>query len=158
MRGRIHGASGKRKEYKVFGTIECFSGGLFYQGIEGRFNSESYQAFLQMIMAQSKQYLFLIHDGARYHTSKSTQQFLDAHHKRITMHPLPSYSSDYNPIEYLWKKTKQRGTHNKYFKEFIELTVSVEKALAYFATHADEVLCLFGRYCEESKLDLKKAS
>ena len=75
-----------------------------------------------------------------------------------TEHPLPSYSLDYNPIEYLWKKTKQRGTHNKYFKEFAALIVSVEEALAYFSTHADEVLCLFGRYQEESGLDLQQAA
>ena len=74
----------------------------------------------------------------------------------MTAHPLPSYAPDYNPIEYLWKKTKQRRTHNKYFKEFAVLTVSVEAALAYFVTHADEVICLFGRYCEESKLDLQQ--
>ena len=134
--------SGKRKGYKVFGAIEYFSGRLFFQGIEGRFNSESYQAFLQMIMAQTTQHLFLIHDGARYHTSASTQAFLAAHRDRITAYPLPSYSPDYNPIEYLWKKTKQRATHNKYFKEFAALTVSVEKALAYFATHPETVLGL----------------
>jgi transposase len=57
--------SGKRKGYKVFGAIEYFSGRLFYQGIEGRFNSESYQAFLQGIMAQTTAHLFLIHDGIR---------------------------------------------------------------------------------------------
>ena len=150
--------SGKRKGYKVFGAIEYFSGCLFYQGIEGRFHSDSYQAFLQMIMAQTTQHLFLIHDGARYHTSASTQAFLAAHSDRITAEPLPSYSPDYNPIEYLWKKTKQRATHNKYFKEFAALTVSVEKALAYFATHPDTVLGLFGRYCEESSLELKQAA
>ena len=113
--------SGKRKGYKVFGAIEYFSGRLFSQGIEGRFNSESYQAFLQMIMAQTTEHLFLIHDGARYHTSASTQAFLAAHSDRITENPLPSYSPDYNPIEYLWKKTKQRATHNKYFKEFADV-------------------------------------
>ena len=150
--------SGKRKGYKVFGAIEYFSGRLFSQGIEGRFNSESYQAFLQMIMAQTTEHLFLIHDGARYHTSASTTAFLAAHKARLTEHPLPSYSPDYNPIEYLWKKTKQRATHNKYFKEFAELTVSVEKALAYFATHPDTVLGLFGRYCEESGLELQQAA
>src|SRR5467141_722864 len=144
--------SGKRKGYKVFGAIEYFSGRLFYQGIEGRFNSESYPAFLQMILAQTTQHLFVIHDGARYHTSASTQAFLAAHSARITEHPLPSYSPDYNPIEYLWKKTKKRATHNKYFKEFAAMTVSVEKARAYFATHPDTVLGLFGRYCEESGL------
>lgn len=150
--------SGKRKGYKVFGAIEYFSGRLFYQGIEGRFNSDHYQAFLQLIMRQTTQHLFLIHDGARYHTSAATQAFLAVHRDRITAEPLPSYSPDYNPIEYLWKKTKQRATHNKYFKEFTELTVSVEKALAYFATHAETVAGLFGRYCEESGLELEQAA
>src|SRR5712671_1114577 len=76
--------SGKRKGYKVFGAIEYFSGRLFYQGIEGRFNSESYQAFVQMILAQTTQHLFVIHDGARYHTSASTQAFVAAHSDRMT--------------------------------------------------------------------------
>ena len=142
----------------MFGAIEYFSGRLFFQGIEGRFNSASYHTFLQMILAQTTAHLFLIHDGARYHTSASTQAFLAAHSDRLTAHPLPSYSPDYNPIEYLWKQTKQRATHNKYFKEFTALTVSVEKALAYFATHPDTVLGLFGRYCEESGLELKQAA
>jgi len=150
--------SGKRKGYKVFGAIDYFSGRLFAQGIEGRFHSESYQGFLQMILAQTTQHLFLIHDGARYHTSASTQAFLAAHSERITAEPLPSYSPDYNPIAYLWKKTKKRATHNKYFKEFAAMTVSVEKALAYFATHPDTVLGLFGRYCEESGLELTQAA
>ena len=150
--------SGKRKGYKVFGAIEYFSVRLFSQGIEGRFNAASYQAFLEMIMAQTTEHLFLIHDGAKYHTSQATKHFLDAHRARITVEPLPSYSPDYNPIEYLWKKTKQRATHNQYCKEFAALTVSVDKALAFFATHADEVLGLFGRYCEESGLDLQQAA
>src|SRR5437879_4138973 len=149
---------GKRKGYKVLGAIAYGSGRLFYQGIEGRFTSASYQAFLTMILAQTTEHVLLIHDGARYHTSKATQQFLEAHGERITAHPLPSYSPDYNPIEYLWKKTKKRATHNQYFKEFAALTVSVEQALAYFATHPETVLGLFGRYCEESGLDLKQAA
>src|SRR5499427_3789479 len=87
--------SGKRKGYKVFGAIDYFSGRLFFQGIEGWFNSDSYQGFLQMLMMQTKQPLFLIHDGARYHTSAATQAFLAAHRDRITVEPLPSYSPDY---------------------------------------------------------------
>jgi transposase len=150
--------SGKRKGYKVFGAIEYFSGRLFSQGIEGRFTSDSYQAFLRTILAQTTTHLFLIHDGARYHTSQATVHFLAQHAERITVHPLPSYSPDYNPIEYLWKKTKKRATHNQYFKDFALLTVSVEKALAYFAAHPDTVLGLFGRYCEESGLALEQAA
>jgi len=150
--------SGKRKGYKVFGAITYVSGRLFSQGIEGRFTSDSDQGFLRMILAQTTAHLFLMHDGARSHTSASTQAFLAAHSARLTAHPLPSYSPDDNPIEYLWKKTKQRATHNQYFKECAALTVSVEKALAYFATHPETVPGLFGRYGEESGLALKQAA
>ena len=138
--------------------MEYCSGRLFYQGIAGRFNSDNDHAFLQTILAQTQEHLFLIHDGARYHTRKATQEFFTTHADRITEHPLPAYSPDYNPIAYLWKKTKQQATHNQYCKEFGELSVSVDKALAYFATHPDTVLGLFGRYCEESGLELKQAA
>jgi transposase len=150
--------SGKRKGYKVFGAIESVSGRLFDQGIEGRCTSESSQGFLQMSVEHTTQPLFLIHDGARYHSRAATQAFLAAHRDRITVEPLPSYAPDYNPIAYLWKKTKKRATHNQYFKEFAALTVSVDKALAYFATHPDTVSELFGLYCEESDMELKQAA
>jgi transposase len=141
--------TGKRKAYKVFGLIEYFSGRLFYQGLEGKFNSDSYQAFLLKGLSETRQHWFLIHDGAKYHTSKATQSFLAEHQDRITECRLPSYSPDYNPIEYLWRKVKKQATHNKYFAEFEQIIVSVDKALAYFAQRAEAVLGLFGLYCRE---------
>ena len=111
-----------------------------------------------MILAHTTEHLFLSHDGARYHTSQAPQQFLETHGERITAYPLPSYSPDSNPMEYLWKKTKKRATHHQYFKEFAALTVSVDKALAYFAMHPEMVLGLLGLYCEESGLELKQAA
>jgi transposase len=135
---------GKRKGDKVCGAMEYFSGRVCSQGMESRFHAESCQAFLQRIIEQTPAHLFLIHDGARYHTSKAPQQFLQRHRERITVPPLPAYSPDYNPIAYWWKNTKKRATHNQYLKEFAAWTVSVDKALAYFATHPDTVLGLFG--------------
>ena len=150
--------SGKRQGDKGFGAMEEFSGRLCSQGIAGRVNSESYHAFLQMILAHPTPHLFVIHDGARYHTRASTQAFLAAHSTRLTAEPLPSYAPDSNPIADLWKKTKKRATHNQYCKEFAVLTASGDKALAYFATHAATVLCLLGLYCEESGVALKQAA
>ena len=141
--------SGKRKAYKVFGLIEFFSGRLFYQGIEGRFNSQSYQEFITGVLEQTEQPLFLIQDGARYHTSAATRAFFVAHQQRLTVFQLPSYSPDYNPIEYLWRKTKKQATHNQYFAEFEHLVDAVESALAYFAGQAAELKNLFGRYCNK---------
>ena len=141
--------SGKRKAYKVFGLIEYFSGQLFYQGIEGKFNSESYQAFLTQVLAQTQKHIYLIHDGAKYHTSKATQSFFAENAARLTECRLPSYSPDYNPIEYLWRKVKKEATHNKYFAQFQYVIDSVEKTLACFAQQAQVVLGLFGLYRRE---------
>jgi transposase len=138
--------SGKRKGYKMFGLIEYFTGKLVYKGIEGKFHSESYADFLTGLLAMIPGVIFLIQDGARYHTSKAMQEFFEKHQDRLKVYQLPSYSPDYNPIEYLWKKVKTAATHNRYFEDFAKLITSVDKALATLASQADEILSLMGVY------------
>ena len=138
--------TGLRKGYKVFGAIEFFRGLLVYQATEQRFQSETYQAFLSYLLSQVSGSVILIQDGARYHTSKATRDFLERHKDRLTVYQLPSYSPDYNPIEYLWKKVKTQTTHNRYFAEFALLTKSVDHALQVLATQSTEILRLMGIY------------
>jgi transposase len=138
--------TGKRKGYKVWGLIEFFSGRFFYHGQQERFVSEGYQAFLAQILAQTSQHLILIQDGAKYHTSQSTRAFFAAHQDRLTVFQLPSYSPDYNPIEFLWKKMKRRATHNQYFPAFEDLVRAVDEALGYFSSQAAEIMSLMGLY------------
>jgi transposase len=141
--------SGIRKGYKVFGIIEFFTGQFIYQGTTERFNSESYAEFLKSVLAKMKGKLILIQDGARYHTSKATREFIEQHKDRLIVYQLPSYSPDYNPIEFLWKKVKTNATHNRYFAEFAKLTQSVDDALALLSTQADEIKCLMGVYVKK---------
>jgi transposase len=138
--------SGRRKGYKLFGAIDYFTGNLYYQGIEGKFNSASYQVFLEYLLNQIEGQVILIQDGARYHTSKDMQAFFEKHHKRLHVFRLPSYSPDYNPIEYLWKKVKIAATHNRFFDEFVKLANSVEDALSTLANHTDQIKKLMGVY------------
>jgi transposase len=138
--------SGKRKGYKVFGVIEYFSGKCVFQAQEDRFNSDTYMQFLHKVLSQFKRPIILIHDGAKYHTSKATQAFVESVKERLTVYRLPSYSPDYNPIEQLWKKIKQRGMHNQYFPHFQDLKAHVDEALAYFQHQAKEVLALMLAY------------
>ena len=138
--------TGLRKGYKVFGAIEFFSGRLICQATEQRFQSDSYQTFLLYLLSQVSGLVILIQDGARYHTSKATRTFLEQHKERLTVYQLPSYSPDYNPIEYLWKKVKTHATHNRYFAEFVMLVKSVDQALKALATQSTEILCLMGIY------------
>ncbi len=42
----------------------------------GRFNAQSYCAFLEEVLAQTTQPLLVVQDGARYHTATKTQEFV----------------------------------------------------------------------------------
>jgi transposase len=144
--------SGKRKGYKVFGLIDYFTGRFFYQGQEGRLNSEAYSAFLTRVLEQTQQHIILIQDGARYHTSAAMQAFFAAHTEHVTVFQLPSYSPDYNPIEKLWKKVKKEGTHLHYFPTFEALREKVEHALLKFANTPAEILALCSLPTELAKV------
>lgn len=142
--------SGKRKGYKVFGAIDYFRGRLFYQGREGKFNGESYKEFITKILQATSEPIFLVQDGARYHTSKALKEFFEEQGARLRVYQLPAYSPDYNPIEYLWRKTKRQATHNTYFEQFGELVKAVDRALDHFAKAPEAVLGLFGCYTNEA--------
>ncbi len=136
--------SGKRKGYKVFGLLEYFTGRFFYQGPDGRLNSTAYIAFLRRVLAQTRQPLLLVQDGAKYHTSAETKAFFQQQATRLEVFQLPAYSPDYNPIEKLWKKIKEAETHLHYFPTFAALTAKVEQALVKFANAPREILALCG--------------
>jgi transposase len=135
---------GQCKGGKVFGRLDYCSGRLFHQGLEGRLPAASYCAFLQQVLDQTTEPIYLIQDGARYHTSAATQAFFAAHAERLTVVQLPSYSPDYNPIEKLWKKLKQEEKHLVYFPPFAAWRATVEQALVKFARRAEERLGLCG--------------
>jgi transposase len=144
--------SGKRKGYKVFGVIEYFTGRFWYQGLEGRLNSEASIAFLTRVLEQTTQPIMLIQDGAKYHTSAAMQRFFALHTARLTVFRLPSYSPDYNPIEKLWKKVKKEGTHLHYFPTFEALMDTVEQGLLKFANTPKEILSLCSLPTELAKV------
>ena len=139
--------SGKRRGYKVFGLIDYFTGRFFCKGHDkGRLNTASYQSFLAEVLSKTRKHIILIQDGAPYHTSKAMRQFFAKKANRITVFELPSYSPDYNPIEKLWKKIKEKEIHLHYFPTFDSLKNKVEEALLHFNDLKNEVLSLFGFY------------
>jgi len=138
--------SGKRKGYKVFGLIDYFTGRCFFKCQEERLTSKTYAAYLTEVLSKTRKHIVLIQDGARYHTSKAMKAFFEAHKGRLTVFDSPSYSPDYNPIEKLWKKVKEKGTHLQYFPTFEALKEKVEETLAFFENAKQEVLSLLGMY------------
>lgn len=142
--------SGNRRSYKVLGMIEYFTGKVFARGHDGRLNATVYEAYLKEILSQTRKHLIVIHDGASYHKSASLKRFFAAHADRLTVYLLPSYSPDFNPIEGLWKKIKQQGTHLKYFPTFEDLVSKVNEMCVAFKSASEEILNLFGFYTKKN--------
>ena len=72
--------------------------------------------------------------------------FFEKHSERLTVYNLPAYSPDYNPIEKLWKKIKEKETHLHYFPTFESLKLKVQEAVCHFENMQKEILNLFGFY------------
>lgn len=138
--------SGKRKSYKVFGLIDYFTGKFFAKGHHGKLNSEAYIDYLKEVLSKTRKHIILIQDGAPYHRGAKMKAFFEENANRISVYRLPSYSPDFNPIEMLWKKIKQQGTHLKYFPTFENLVQKVEDMIVTFSNSASEILSLFGLY------------
>jgi transposase len=141
--------TGKRKGYKVMGMIDYFSGRLFFEGSSERFTAKRYCDFLASILARTSQPIIVIQDGARYHTAADTQAFIAKHAARLSVHQLPSYSPDYNPIEHLWRNVKRDKTHNRYFPTFEALSQAVDTGLTKFQNDPAAVKQLMGSYLDQ---------
>jgi transposase len=136
--------SGKRKGLKMFGVIEFHQGGFEYMECEGKFNGDTYVKFLQHVLNKYACPVILIEDGAPYHQGRAVNKFKEdmAVKARLFVYRLPSYSPDKNPIEKLWKKTKAKATHLKYFPKFDDLRTAVIKVFKQYLKDATEIIAV----------------
>lgn len=148
--------TGIRKNLKAYGVIDYFTGRFIFQTEEHKLNSETYISFLKKVLKRFTGEIILIHDGAPYHKSKATKEFIKLHNRIETVR-LPSYSPEFNIIEYLWKKAKAK-THNTYFSNFQSLKKHVRKILRSLQKNVSELLNLCTSYDDMLFSTLLKAS
>ena len=135
---------GKRKGLKMFGVIEVRHGDFIYMECEDKFNSASYQTFLEKIINHYTCPIILIEDGASYHNGpdlRAFEQEMKSNGQRF-VYRLPPYSPDKNPIEKLWKNTKRDATHCRYFPTFDDLRAAVVGAFEKYLLEASKVICV----------------
>ncbi len=94
----------------------------------------------------------LIEDGAPYHNARVVTAFQREHADRLTLHRLPPFSPDKNPIEKLWKNTKRDATHLKYFSEFEQLRAAVVKVFRTYLEDATKVISVMKKLRAEAGL------
>jgi|SaaInlLV_10m_DNA_2_1039722.scaffolds.fasta_scaffold31642_1 transposase len=122
--------TGRQYRLNIMGGI-CLNGHkIIYEQAE-KVDEYSIQSFLYRLRKKHPgQYkVHIIWDNAGYHCSKKVQAF--AQELGITLHYLPPYSPNLNPIERLWKIMHEQVTYNRYYEKFSDFT----EAIQYFFRH-----------------------
>ena len=105
-----------RKKAKVIGAVVMGADPKWHFSWVDRFNGTTFLRFLKRLVRHYKgRKIHLIVDNARYHKTKEISTWLKDKTDKIEIHPLPPYSPEFNPVELVWKETKKKTTHNRYF-------------------------------------------
>lgn len=85
-----------------------------------------------------KEKIHIFCDNARYYRNKKVQAFLEE--SKISMHFLPPYSPNLNPIERLWKLMNEEVINNKYYEKFSEFKENILRFLKSLAAPPNRIL------------------
>jgi transposase len=75
----------------------------------------------------------VISDNAKYHHAWLHKDWRARHAADFALNYLPPYSPELNPIERVWKLTRRRCLHNRYFAKLEEVIAAVEAEFGSWA-------------------------
>lgn len=79
------------------------------------FNAKTFQDFLCYFLGLAKRPILLVWYKASYHRANELKPLFMEHRAYMKLLFLPAYSPELNPIERVWRITRRRVTHNRYF-------------------------------------------
>jgi len=129
-----------RKSVGYFGAVRLRDGRFVFRLETGKFNGPSFLQFLQQLRSASRgtrRRVVVIADNARYHHSRLHRPWREYHAHHFALDFLPAYSPELNPIERVWKLTRRRCLHNRYFDNLQDVIGAVESEFATWTTRND---------------------
>jgi transposase len=129
-----------RKSVGYFGAVRLRDGRFVSRRETDSFNGQTFFAFMKQLARASGttgRRVVVITDNAKYHHATLHRSWRDAHEARFVLDFLPPYSPDLNPIERVWKLTRRRCTHNRYFPTLDDIITAVDSEFALWARGND---------------------
>lgn len=122
-----------RKAVGYFGAVRLRDGKFVYQKIDESFNGKTCFDFLRKLRnagIRSGRKVVVVLDNARYHHARLHKEWREKCSNRFELVFLPPYSPELNTIERVWKLTRRKKLHNRYFFSLQDITESVEQLFA----------------------------
>lgn len=118
-----------RRSVGYFGAVRLRDGKFQFCRETNKFNGASFFAFLRKLRQSSMRSgrrVVVITDNARYHHARLHKPWREEHAEDFLLDYLPPYSPELNPIERVWKLTRRRCLHNRYFSHLDQVVDAVE--------------------------------
>ena len=138
---------GLRKTAHVFGAISLDDGALSFQ-FAPVCNGHTFHEFCVLLVAQyAPRKVFLIIDNGPCHwLDDAGKALLAAHADKIELHRLPPYSPEFNPQEGVWKATRKRVTHNRFYATVAERDAALTEAFVTFQREPEHIAAHVARF------------
>ena len=117
-----------RKSISYFGAVRIRDGKLMMSAPRGNFDARTCWQFLRKlhdVACRSGRKAIVIADNARYHHASLHEDWRQEVSHHFQLHFLPPYSPELNPIERVWKLTRRRCLHNRYFPDLSDVVAAV---------------------------------
>jgi putative transposase len=101
---------------------------MFRSLIDANFDATRVIQFLRDLLAQIRGKIIVVWDNAPIHKSRDVQAFV-ARHPRLTVHRLPPYAPELNPVEALWSYLKYGRLANLITRDLAELDDDIADVL-----------------------------
>lgn len=127
-----------RKRINILGGLDFDNLSVITTLTEEKCNKERVVEFLQKLreIYQDKEIVVVL-DNAMYNHAKYTTTYAEWYNIELLF--LPPYSPNLNLIERLWKFTKKKLVHNKYYPKFKEFIEKVEEFFGRLDKYGDEI-------------------
>jgi len=134
-----------KKSIGYYGAVRIRDGKYIYSREDDKFNGATFFSFmkkLHRIGKRSGRKVGVILDNASYHHAKVHIKWREKNKDTLLLEFMPAYSPELNPIERIWKQTRRKGTHNRYFKSINELITAVEGVFINWQIRSDDLKTL----------------
>lgn len=129
-----------RRSVGYFGAVRLGDGKFLFRRETDRFNAITFWNFLRALQGMSRRKgrrVVVITDNAKYHHALLHKDWRERHAANFALDYLPPYSPELNPIERVWKLTRRRCLHNRYFARLEEVIETVEAEFASWTQRND---------------------
>jgi transposase len=131
-----------RRSVGYFGAVRLRDGRFTFRRETDKFNATTFFDFMRVLRRtsiRSGRRVVVITDNAKYHHAKLHKPWREEHAQDFVLDYLPPYSPELNPIERVWKFTRRRCLHNRYFPELDDVIDAVEEEFSQWNSRSDSL-------------------